>query len=191
MKQILFFSLLAILFLSADIQQEERDPQYIYWDERPVTWDDFKGRAPGNSPYVALTYSAINFSYSGEGSNLDLEIHTIFDPKQSWKKKNVTDFVLKHEQGHFDITEIYARVFRKEIQSYKFKKLDSIDDEMQKVFMKNFDACGKFQDKYDKETDHSKIEKEQLRWNDQISTMLDSLKDYANPVLKLDIGYLY
>lgn len=182
---------LGVLLSVSDKPTEERDAQYIYWDERPVTWDDFKGRAPGSTPYVALTYSAINFAYSGEGNYLDLEIHTIFDPKQSWKKKGVNDFILKHEQGHFDITEIYARFFRKEIQKHKFKKLDSIDEEMQKIFYRNFDACGKFQDKYDKETDHSKIEKEQLRWNDEIATILDSLKNYSNPILKLDIGYLY
>ena len=33
-----------------------------------------------------------------------------------------TDYILKHEQGHFDIAEIFARKLNKKMSEYKFNK---------------------------------------------------------------------
>ena len=170
--------------------EQEREKGIIYWGDRDLTWEDFKGRGPSNSPYVALTHSAIDMGFGGEGSNVWFTVQTSFDPKLSWKKKNVDAFVLKHEQGHFDITEIYARVLRKQLMETKFKKYETITSEVQKVFSANFKACNKLQDQYDDETDHSKIKSEQLRWDTRISTMLDSLADYSQTKFTLDVSYL-
>lgn len=184
-----FLVLLSGLFFVSFIS-DERDKNFVYWDTRQITWEDFKGRAPSSSPYVAMTWSAIRFAYAGEGSNLSISVETVFDPKQSWKKKNITDFILKHEQGHFDLTEIHSRMLRKDIQETKFKKYESIDTDLQKLFQKNFNACDKMQDQYDKETDHSKKKEQQLEWDIKIQYMLDSLNNWASPDFVLDVGYL-
>lgn len=168
----------------------EREKGYIYWNERKLTWDDFKGSAPSSSPYVALTHSAIVLNFSGEDNTVSFSVESAFYPKLSWKKKNVTDYILKHEQDHFDITEIYSRILRKEIQAMKFKKYETIGTEVQQVFNKNSAACEKLQDKYDKETDHSKKEAEQYLWDTRIATMLDSLSGWAKPEFTMDVSYL-
>lgn len=182
---VLFSGLFLISFVS-----EERDKNYVYWDTRDVTWDDFKGRAPSRTPYIAMTWSAIRFSFSGEGSVVNVSVETVFDPKQSWKKKDVTDYILNHEQGHFDLTEVHSRMLRKEIQESKFKKYESIGTDLQKMFQKNYDLCGKMQDQYDKETDHSKKKEPQGEWDTKINYMLDSLAGWSTPEFVLDVSYL-
>jgi hypothetical protein len=184
---------LAILLLFvtlASFNTQEREKGYLYWGDRQLTWEDFKGRGPGNTPYVALTHSAIKMNFGGEEKKVWFTIETIFDHKQSWKKKNVDDHVLKHEQGHFDITEIHSRLLRKELLSAKFKKYETISSEVQKIFNANFKACDKMQDLYDDETDHSKIKEEQYRWNTKITEMLDSLGEFTMTKFELDVSYL-
>lgn len=192
MKYKLFIFLAVVLSLSffSASPPEERSKAYIYWDQRALTWADFKGSAPGSSKFIALTHSAIKLDFGGEGKNIWFTIESIFYPKKSWKKKGVDDHILKHEQGHFDITEIYSRVLRKTLSETKFKKYDTIGDEVQRIFNSNFNACEKLQDAYDKETDHSKIKDEQYRWNTKISSMLDSLSTHTETELKVDVGYL-
>ncbi|MBK7128042.1 MAG: DUF922 domain-containing protein [Crocinitomicaceae bacterium] len=168
----------------------ERDKNYVYWDERQVSWDDFKGKVPSSSPYEAITWSAIRFSYGGIGDELNITVETIFDPKQSWKTKNVNDHILNHEQRHFDITEVFARILRKDLLEKNFSKYETLDDEISKLFQTNFDDCEKMQDKYDAETDHSKNKEIQTTWDQKISHMLDSLNDWSGTEYRLNVGYL-
>lgn len=184
-----FFLAIAVVASFSFIDQT-REKGYIYWDQRSLTWDDFKGSAPSSTPYVALTHSAIVLNFSGQDNTLSFSIESAFYPKQSWKKKSVDAYILKHEQGHFDITEIYARMLRKELQEMKFKKYESLSNDVQQVFTKNSNACKKFQDLYDKETDHSKKKEDQYQWDAKIATRLDSLSNWSNPDFIMDVSYL-
>jgi hypothetical protein len=179
-----------VVILTASFINVEREKGYIYWDQRSLTWDDFKGAAPSSSPYVALTHSAIVLNFSGQDNTLNFSIESAFYPKKSWKKKNVNEYILKHEQGHFDITEIYARILRKELQEMKFKKYETLGNEVQQVFNKNSKACDDMQDQYDNETDHSKKKEEQYLWDAKIAGMLDSLAGWKTPEFVMDVGYL-
>jgi len=189
-KLFIFIALVVGMSFFSAAPPEERSKAYVYWDQRPLTWADFKGSAPGSSKYIALTYSAIKLDFGGEGKDIWFTIETIFYPKKSWKKKGVDDYVLKHEQGHFDITEFFSRTLRKTLSETKFKKYATIGDEVAKIFNENFEACDKMQDEYDKETDHSKVKDEQLRWDKKISEMLDSLSTHTETELKIDVAYL-
>lgn len=192
-KKLILFSLLLVGLLTisfSDSTKVKKDKKYIYWGDRELTWDDFKGRGPSKTPYVALTSSAIKMNFSGTGNSLNFSIATIFDPKESWKKKGADDYVLKHEQVHFDITEYYARLLRKELQETKFKKRETLSSEVQKIYAALYKDCGKFQDLYDKETDHSKKKEEQFRWNDKVAELLNSMNSFTTIDFSVDISYL-
>jgi predicted secreted Zn-dependent protease len=87
-----------------------------------------------------------------------------FSPKLSWKKSSgLNDYMLQHEQTHFDITELYARILRKrlseEIKTIKdVKKISSIGREITKQWEIE-------QNTYDDETDHSINKETQAEWN--------------------------
>lgn len=91
----------------------------IEWTpERKLTWDDFKG-IPDNKTFpnaVAITNSAIGFESGSFNPFKDgkLFVRNMFNTYGSWVlPKGKTDNVLRHEQIHFDITEIYTRKLRK------------------------------------------------------------------------------
>lgn len=91
----------------------------IEWTpDRKLTWDDFKGKPDTeNFPNaLAVTNSAIGFESGSFSPFKDgkLFVRNMFNNYGSWVlPKGKTDNVLRHEQVHFDITEIYTRKLRK------------------------------------------------------------------------------
>ncbi|MCG8577558.1 MAG: DUF922 domain-containing protein [Flavobacteriales bacterium] len=192
MRILLIFT--SLLFLSFSFTSTGEPLQskgnYVDWTEGKLNWKQFKGKVPSGTPFAALTYSAIDLQLESEGNSLSIFINTIFDPKLSWKKKDVNDYLLAHEQLHFDITEYHSRLLRKELQSIKFKSFDSIGDQVQEVFMKISQDADDMQEEYDSDTDHSKVKRKQLEWNDKVKSLLKETKDYADKRIQLDISYL-
>jgi hypothetical protein len=56
---------------------------------------------------VALTSTALGIAYKVSHGELTYEITCSFSKDKSWGLLK-TPYILAHEQGHFDITEIYA-----------------------------------------------------------------------------------
>jgi hypothetical protein len=144
-----------------------------------LTWGDFKARAKRSSSYSALTASGISPSMQYENGKLEIEVLSYFIPKDSWVKKDKKkDGLLIHEQGHFNITEIYRRKFIQELQKANFTEKN-----IQKLFNKTFDKVyarlTKYQGAYDKETNHSMNAEKQKIWDNKIAEELNSLKKYA------------
>ncbi|WP_396600796.1 hypothetical protein [Algibacter sp. R77976] len=108
--------------LWANIYRVNKAKEYeteIEWTpDRKLTWDDFKGE-PDNETFpnaVAVTNSAISFESGSFNPFKDgkVFVRNMFNTNGSWViPKGKTDYVLKHEQIHFDITEIYTRKLRK------------------------------------------------------------------------------
>ena len=55
---------------------------------QPLSWADFKGTPPDNSPYLAHIYWTVNYEFGSyaEGTNPDLKVTIRVRPK-SWKLK--------------------------------------------------------------------------------------------------------
>ncbi|MBN4072617.1 DUF922 domain-containing protein [Crocinitomix catalasitica] len=192
MKTVLILtSVLLLGFTTVDSgSPEQKGGNYFYWTEGKVVWKQFKGKVPEDSPYSALTYSAIDLQIEGMGDKLGVKVNTVFDPKQSWKTDAVTDYLLKHEQLHFDITEYHSRLLREKISELKFKSFDDIGDDIQAEFIKISDAADEMQVEYDAYTDHAKVKIEQLKWNKKVRELLDSKSDFSDSDLTIDISYL-
>ena len=96
--------------------------------ERLLTWDDFKGRADKSTGYYAETQWELSFGKIGFRSDQEIPLKDLvltlkFNEKKSWVVRGKeTPELLKHEQGHFDIAEIYARKIRKKLQATKLHK---------------------------------------------------------------------
>lgn len=195
MKRILIyltlFALLGFTWTANDNQKNVKNEPQIIWSTTPLTWDDFKGKMRKSDPYDAATLSAVSSSFSGDNSNLNFEVKAVFFPKGSKKKaKKKSVELLKHEQGHFDITEIFARKLRQTLQNKTYRNYKSIGKEVDKIYNKNNMAWRKFQNLYDKETDHSKNKAEQLEWNTKIQSQLKELDEYKSTNFTVDISYL-
>ncbi|MBL4706877.1 MAG: hypothetical protein JKY48_00360 [Flavobacteriales bacterium] len=92
------------------------------------------------------------------------------------KKKNKV--LLQHEQLHFDIAELHRRMIIKALAEEDFNKhnyKDKLDEIINRVWIEGY---RKMQDKYDNETNYSRVFKSQITWNKYISQQLRNYEDY-------------
>jgi len=151
----------------------------IQWTaSRRLTWSDFKSQPDRNATNAALTSSKIIFNYSyGDEKGFTYTISCVFDKTSSWGKVK-TEYILSHEQGHFDIAEIYARKLNKALKHYSFNVKRS-PKEVPALYQQLMKDEAELQNQYDSETDFSRDKPQQAIWLEKIQRELDKLKDYA------------
>jgi hypothetical protein len=91
----------------------------LSWDRHPkLSWSDFKGKPPPTQGEPsAETDTGFRLQLVCRSAKLDADVVAEFYPASSWVKPNrKLAALLRHEQGHFDITEIYARKIKKVIR---------------------------------------------------------------------------
>jgi hypothetical protein len=174
MKTIL--GLLIVILIWGFTPSKEKNK--IYWSkDNPLQWEDFKGPKVNMEGIDAWTVYYID-QIQEEGKTY---IKCYFDTKESWRnKKKENDYLLRHEQYHFNLAEVFARKIRKEIIETKVK-FGSI--EFKKIFNKNFLDLKKMQNAYDKDTKHSRINEEQAKWESKIDQQLQELIEFSNPMI--------
>jgi hypothetical protein len=129
--------------------------EYLPWAyTRPLTWEDFLCEPKRNTDAVALTSTALGISYNVNSNQLHYEITCSFSKIKSWGILK-TNYILAHEQGHFDITEIYARILHKELLDYKFNRRTFRQD-VNAIYDRVVKEKETFQLTYDAHTDHSR-----------------------------------
>ena len=172
--------MLAILFaLPALLQaQDNVKEELIPWSAgRKLTWADYKAKPDSNSDAAASTTTYLGIEYSMKNSVLGYKITCSFSKDRSWGlHKN--DHILNHEQGHFDIAEIFARKLNMEMGNYTFNK-KSYQQDLRKIYKDILKQKEEFQDEYDKETNHSINKEKQSAWSKKIANMLEEYKAYA------------
>ena len=176
-KSILTKSLLLTLLLLTTVNTYA---QFIPWiKDRPLTWDDFKGKMPHKSRFAAATASFIHYKldrYSED--SIDVKVYCLFIAKKSWKRsKNPTSYLLKHEQLHFDITELYTRKLRQSFQEYQqiHGRNSASKLKFSLISQRNRRSWHHCQNKYDRQTIHSLRRAVQEKWNKKIAEQLDEL----------------
>ena len=127
-----FISLMSFSFVKDD---------FILWQEnKKLKIQDFKAdnkdTVKVNQQQFLGAISAIRIEYSSfqrnKNSVPEFSIKTYFDPNESWMLlKN--DYVLQHEQIHFDLTELYARKMRKSVESLRQKNVTNISIYRKKI----------------------------------------------------------
>jgi hypothetical protein len=154
----------------------ESDTEKIEWRENvKLSWADFKGVPNRGAGYVASASSGISFSYSFKTIDDELFYHykveCHFYPQESWYKPElVSNYILKHEQTHFDITELHARMLRKRLSESKFSK--NIKVEIEGIYKTLEKQRGDMQNRFDAETEHSKNKQQEYLWEAFISKQL-------------------
>ena len=133
----IFFFVGFISLLSFSFVKDE----FILWQEnKKLKIQDFKADNKDtikvNRQQFLGAISAIRIEYSSfqrnKNSVPDFSIKTYFDPNESWMLlKN--DYVLQHEQIHFDLTELYARKMRKSVESLRQKNVTNISIYRKKI----------------------------------------------------------
>ncbi len=142
--------------------------QFIQWNKNvKIKWSDFEGKADTRSPFATMSAVGIHYKYSslsiGDVIKIKFEISSKFDKTKSWSRKQLqNEDVLRHEQLHFDISELVSRQFRKKVENAKYSK--HYKNEIAAIFNRYTTYLEKLQKKYDDQTKHSKNKLRQKEW---------------------------
>lgn len=179
MMRLLIVIVLILNMCSSTVSTKGRNK--VCWDEgKPLTWKDFKGNVPRNTNSVAITY--ISFHYEILSKESILAINCMIKDKSWVRKEKQLPRILVHEQYHFHISEIFARKMRREMAKIKEPSTKNVQDVFDEWVKKHHVE----QALYDKETSHSKIDSEQIRWQEKIDKELKDLEAYKDPIVRLD-----
>jgi Bacterial protein of unknown function (DUF922) len=170
-------SLVLPLSLAVHLQKEDNT---ILWNSgHRLVWSDFRGSPDGGRDDAALTSSGIEFSYRIDGrGGFTWHIACLFDKNKSWVRvKN--DYILAHEQGHFDITEIFARKLNRQLKEYHVNR-DQVTKEVPALYQAIMKEQFEMENRYDEETDNSRIKNKQAAWLEKIKRDLNASERYAD-----------
>ncbi|PWT70349.1 MAG: hypothetical protein C5B59_20760 [Bacteroidetes bacterium] len=171
---------IVFIFISSIFTNSPRQGNsFIDWNpKRKLAWSDFKAPPDNAVKAAALTSTNIKIDAGFENNSFQYHIHCMFDKSKSWGRvKN--DYVLQHEQGHFDIAEIYARKLNKMLKSYKPHDSDPSKD-VTKIYQNVMQGYNEEQNLYDQETNFSIDHTKQEEWLRKIDNGLRELQDYAH-----------
>ncbi|MDP9230399.1 MAG: hypothetical protein M3O67_06985 [Bacteroidota bacterium] len=170
-----FLTLLLIPFFGFVKDNDE----FIDWSEsRRLGWDDFVAPVNNKSDAAASTSTYLGLEYNIRDNSFNYRIACRFYKTKSWGLvKN--NWILNHEQGHFDITEIFARLLNKAMSEYVFN-YKTYRKDVNTIYQNYMKQKELFQELYDTETDYSRNKKVQEEWLKKIEVLLKETEEYAN-----------
>jgi hypothetical protein len=179
--RLLLFIALSSNFIFFGQIKYENDSIIIWNKERKINWGDFKSANKINSYENAKAVIAWSVAIFPKKINC-INIHNAvliakMNKKKSWVREG-SDYLLTHEQIHFDIAELFARKIRKELDRMLYTDMNCNIEEFFMIYKNYTDDLKQYQILYDNETNHGLNVNAQLEWNDKIREMLDQYKDF-------------
>jgi hypothetical protein len=176
---VIFLFCKSYFFCQDNRHEETSNDSILVWNRNiKLSWEDFKYSIKNikkKEDLSAGVFSGISFSYIIKGGRIKYKIVSEFSRYESYVIFKSED-LLKHEQLHFDIVEVYSRKLRK-----KFIILDEKESKLEDyIFTYNIvrNNLAKYQDLYDSETLHSKNKQKQKEWEEKVSNELEELKEF-------------
>ena len=165
-----------------DIQAAEK--RFSWSKDRKLTWADFKGPVPARAATRTAAETSAGMGVETNTVTSDnapkVYVFNAFETMTSWVRPdhNTMD-VLEHEQGHFDICELYTRKMRQRFAraNLTVKNLQSVVGE---VFQSVQREHAERQQQYEDETSHGIITEAQKRWTELIRKELLASEEWSS-----------
>jgi Bacterial protein of unknown function (DUF922) len=162
------------------VAQVPAKPPVLAWSaNRPLTWDDFKARSTTDR-LEALTSSTIDAKVGCVDYQFSAQVQAVFTPSESWVRNagRATPALLRHEQLHFDLTEIHARLLRQKLSLVKLD-CEHLQPAFNNITKAAFLAWQREEARYDQESNHGLNAARQQAWDQQIQQRLAQLEAFA------------
>ena len=191
------FSVLGLLVLFLVSPVLAQSTQLIPWDsQQPIDWGDFQGTPPANASQLSeaagihmtikwhTQYSArcgTSGGYTWIGAVEDVIVSNTMNPRFSWViSSKATPTVLRHEQYHFNLNEVYARRLAETLADIQVSAataesaMSLLDEQIKRSADGILDRLSAIQDRYDAETSNSTNAAAQAQWEHDIDSWLAS-----------------
>jgi hypothetical protein len=171
----------ATLYKVADTRSAETE--FIWNKNRKLSWNDFRGpvsNARHDDVTAAATFCGFGFETNTVGPNErpKVIVYNSFYTNRSWvRPEERKPEVLIHEQGHFDLCEIYTRKLRQRIQTSRITG-NNLKAALRRIYNEVQDEYVRCQEQYEEETEHSLNWEGQARWTKIIEHELAETEDW-------------
>ncbi|HYC41168.1 MAG TPA: DUF922 domain-containing protein [Chitinophagaceae bacterium] len=172
-----FFPVLLLASLVTAPATEAPKDDYIDWSPKKLEWSDYQSKPDPESDAAATTTTYLGVEYKVSGNQFQYRIACRFSKEKSWGLHR-TAYILAHEQGHFDITEIFARRLNQRLSEYRFNKR-TFEKDLKRIYDRVMKEKEEFQNRYDHETDFSRNRKVQYEWLDRIGEILSETEEWG------------
>ena len=156
------------LFILSGFAQDTTDK--IYWEQDGLKWADFRGTVNKDSKFDANTNAGLSFAWGLRSENnvieFNYDVSSYFNPLLSWvKPESDKAYLLKHEQLHFDITELHARKLRKKLSEVNSISLSKDPKAIiNRIYQEVENERKNMQLQFDKDSKHSLDKEGEARW---------------------------
>jgi hypothetical protein len=174
------------LSLGATINQQMAATNAIRWSaDRRLTWADFRGPVPA-SPGDEGARTAYSLFYGARCAGRRFEFRVVASvlPRESWVSPVVLQSPplsarsLRHEQTHFDLSEVHARTMRQYFRDLA-EPCKRSEEELNVLAQQFLRAESIAQRRYDEETNFGRISGKQHDWETEIGRQITGLNAFA------------
>jgi hypothetical protein len=183
MKSSIKTTCICAFFLTSITLFAQKDDNYLYWSAtRKLTANDFVIKT--NNSGAGTCFAQFYFSYEVNGfdfmtKNFNNKVHNCIIRSASWIDTAYDVKVsLRYQQTLFDLAEVYARHFRRDLKENR-KKILKGTDFIKELNAKSMTDFSKRRIEYDSDTQSGTNAIMQQRWEQQIQMELDQLKEFA------------
>ncbi len=149
--------------------------EFQWAEHQKLSWEDFQGPVrASDEESAAATHCGMGFRINGmtQTGKPDVTVYNTFYTKKSWVRNDAKiTSILEHEQGHFDLCEIFTRKLRTRVSDISLNTPD-MKESLMAIFSEvnnEYEIC---QQAYEDETIHGTNIHEQKRWMEKISKQL-------------------
>jgi hypothetical protein len=159
------------------VNTSKDDNQVGYAINRPLMVNDFIATPDELSRAAAQTASAIQVKYLSGVDSAQIKVQVMilpyFDKSRSWflAKHQRNAAILKHEQGHFDITALKACELADTLQQQQLTKAN-YQEKLEQIQAQKQRELNNMQILYDSETRHGTNIPEQQKWDKLLKELL-------------------
>jgi hypothetical protein len=151
---------------------------------RRLAWSDFRARPPAGRAEAAVTATSLIWGFHCTGELFTFQTVAMFLPDRSWVDPAVSIQLgsgmatLRHEQTHFDLTEVFARRMRQFFRALSHP-CDKTTEQLTEFGDRFARDESNAQRQYDEATANGRAVAAQSRWDNDVEHWLQTLAAYA------------
>jgi hypothetical protein len=173
----------AVKFHFEDFAEEIEGDTLYYAASRPLNWSDFNSKTRRSNKYAAMVMP--NFGYDQEEKiengiiHVNITLKTFLAKNDCWLGSSYKDdYMLNHEQRHFDIAKIITEQFKEKLAQASVNP-DTYEAIINMQYLDSYRDMNKLQKAYDTETSHGLNTGAQYNWNKRIAILFAGNKPVA------------
>jgi hypothetical protein len=150
---------------------------------RRLSWSDYRAQPLIGGGQAAVTAYSLRWGFRCSGAAFNFQVVTVFFPDRSWVSSALLSepargrLMLQHEQTHFDLSEVYARRMRRFFSTLD-RPCDRTTEDLSALGDNFVRDESDAQRRYDEETANGRDARVQLRWEDEVKKLLETLAEW-------------